>query len=76
MEAIRSLTIEGLGLGYMPDFLARDAIDKGLLKPLPLQLPADQGCFWVIWPSSQHLSPKVRVFVDFVHARLFKPQEG
>jgi DNA-binding transcriptional LysR family regulator len=73
MEAIRALTIEGLGLGYMPDFLAQSAIDQGVLKRVPLDLPVDEGRFWVLWPSSRQLSPKIRVFVDFVSERLFKP---
>ncbi|TCV92083.1 LysR family transcriptional regulator [Luteibacter rhizovicinus] len=72
MEAIRAVTVEGLGLGYMPDFLARSAIADGTLKHVPLNLPADEGRFWVLWPSSRQLSPKIRVFVDFVCARLFK----
>jgi DNA-binding transcriptional LysR family regulator len=76
MEAIRAVTIEGLGLGYMPDFLARSALAEGTLLRIPLTLPADEGRFWVIWPSSRQLSPKIRVFVDFVCARLFKEPTG
>jgi DNA-binding transcriptional LysR family regulator len=72
MEAIRAVTIEGLGLGYMPDFLARGALADGTLLLIPLALPADEGRFWVVWPSSRQLSPKIRVFVDFVCAHLFK----
>ncbi|MBB3227834.1 DNA-binding transcriptional LysR family regulator [Luteibacter sp. Sphag1AF] len=71
MEAIRAVTVEGLGVGYMPDFLAHSAIEEGTLCRIPLELPADEGRFWVIWPSSRQLSPKIRVFVDFVCARLF-----
>jgi len=76
MEAIRAVTIEGLGLGYMPDFLARSALTEGSLLRIPLELPADEGRFWVVWPSSRQLSPKIRVFVDFVCARLFKEHVG
>jgi DNA-binding transcriptional LysR family regulator len=76
MEAIRAVTIDGLGLGYMPDFLARSALADGTLIRVPLTLPADEGRFWVIWPSSRQLSPKIRVFVDFVCARLFKEPIG
>lgn len=76
MEAIRAVTVEGLGLGYMPDFLAHSAIADGSLLRVPLALPTDEGRFWVIWPSSRQLSPKIRVFVDFVCARLFKEPGG
>lgn len=76
MEAIRAVTMEGLGLGYTPDFLVRSALAEGTLLRIPLELPADEGRFWVIWPSSRQLSPKIRVFVDFVCARLFKDPVG
>lgn len=29
------------------------------------------GTLHVLWPSSRHLSPKLRVFVDFLAANLF-----
>jgi DNA-binding transcriptional LysR family regulator len=29
------------------------------------------GTLRVLWPSSRHLSPKLRVFVDFLAANLF-----
>jgi DNA-binding transcriptional LysR family regulator len=72
MEALRAVTAEGLGLGYMPDFLARSALEDGSLLRIPLELPSDEGRFWVIWPSSRQLSPKIRVFVDFVCEHLFR----
>jgi DNA-binding transcriptional LysR family regulator len=71
MEALRAAALGGLGIGYMPDFLARDAIADGRLLPLLAHHRANAGQFSVLWPSSRQLSPKLRVFVDFISERLF-----
>src|ERR1700720_4361162 len=44
--------------------------------PLPAVLddytePGPSGTLRVLWPSSRHLAPKLRVFVDFLAANLF-----
>lgn len=71
MEALRGAVISGLGIGCMPDFLARGPLADGALKTvLDAHLDAP-GRFHLIWPSNRHLSPKVRVFVDFLSERLF-----
>ncbi|GAB7541489.1 hypothetical protein [Cupriavidus sp. 8B] len=28
-----------------------------------------QGTFWMLWPSSRHMLPKLRVLVDFLSSR-------
>ncbi|MNT82600.1 LysR substrate binding domain protein [compost metagenome] len=71
MEALRGAVISGLGIGCMPDFLARSPLADGTLKTvLDAHLDAP-GQFHLLWPSNRHLSPKVRVFVDFLSERLF-----
>ncbi|MGF7050928.1 DNA-binding transcriptional LysR family regulator [Bosea sp. OAE752] len=71
MEALRGSTIAGLGIGCIPDFLARDPLAKGELHTLLDEHIDAPGHFSLIWPSSRNLSPKVRVFVDFIGERLF-----
>jgi len=71
MEALRTATVSGLGIGCMPDFLAREPLASGALRTLLDRHIAGPGQFSLIWPSSRHLSPKVRVFVDFLGQRLF-----
>jgi DNA-binding transcriptional LysR family regulator len=71
MEALRAAAELGLGIGYMPDFLARDAIRAGTLQSVLDEHLAHAGQFSVLWPSSRQLSPKLRAFVDFLSARLF-----
>jgi DNA-binding transcriptional LysR family regulator len=56
----------------MPDFLVRDALATGKLTTLLDELRIAPGQFSILWPSSRQLSPKLRVFVDFMCAKLFK----
>ncbi|ODP33959.1 LysR family transcriptional regulator [Pandoraea sp. ISTKB] len=70
MEALLSATTHGLGIAYMPDFLARDALADGQLQTFLGDYLVNPGQFWMLWPSSRHLSPKLRVFVDFMCNRM------
>jgi DNA-binding transcriptional LysR family regulator len=72
MEALREAVIAGFGIGYMPDFLARDAIATGALATVLDAWLVTPGQFSILWPSSRQLSPKVRVWVDFMCERLFE----
>jgi DNA-binding transcriptional LysR family regulator len=74
MEALRGAVLRGLGIGCMPDFLAAASLKTGELVPLLVDHLDAPGQFNLIWPSSRHLSPKVRVFVDFTSRRLFSSE--
>lgn len=73
IEAVLGATLRGIGIACMPDFLVRDALEEGrLVSVLEAHLgPARQ--FRALWPSSRHLSPKVRVWVDYLGAQLSSP---
>lgn len=66
MEALRGATIGGLGLGCMPDFLAREPLTNGALTAVLTDYIRGANPLSLVWPSSRQLSPKVRVFVDYV----------
>ncbi|WP_460044501.1 LysR family transcriptional regulator [Pseudomonas sp. S2_H01] len=66
MEALRGATIAGLGIGCMPDFLAREPLASGTLRAILNDSIRRPNPLSLVWPSSRHLSPKVRVFVDYV----------
>jgi DNA-binding transcriptional LysR family regulator len=68
MEALRATAV---GIAYMPDFLARDAIGSGILRTVLDECLTGPGQFSILWPSSKHLPPKLRVFVGFLSERLF-----
>jgi len=76
MDALQLVTIGRFGIGYMPDFLAQDAIKNGALQTLLDSYLTRPGKFSTLWPSSRHLSSKSRAFVDFLSERLFKVEVG
>ncbi|MBV8657189.1 MAG: LysR family transcriptional regulator [Burkholderiales bacterium] len=76
IEALIRAAEQGLGLAYLPDFLVRDALASGALERVLPSHARASGQFWVLWPSSRHLSPKLRVFVDFLCAHLLAPEVG
>jgi DNA-binding transcriptional LysR family regulator len=71
MEALRGATVRGLGIGCMPDFLAHEPLASGELRALLVDHIDGPAQFHLLWPSNRHLSPKVRVMVDFLGERLF-----
>jgi DNA-binding transcriptional LysR family regulator len=71
MEAMLGAAIAAMGIAWMPDFLARDALARGELVQVLADAPREAGQFSALWPSSRQLSPKVRAFVDFAAEHLF-----
>jgi len=68
LEAAR----KGLGLSQMPAAYVQEDIEKGALIPvLDNYQPRDLGV-WAVYPSSRHLSTKVRSFIDYLVERLDK----
>ena len=73
MEALRGAAIGGLGIGCMPDFLAREPLGEGKLQTILLDHVDGPAWFHLLWPSNRQLSPKVRAFIDFLGERLALP---
>jgi DNA-binding transcriptional LysR family regulator len=71
MEAIRAAAIDGMGLAYMPEFLATDAIRDGLLETVLNEHLAAPGLFSIVWPSARFMAPRLRAFIDFAIEKLF-----
>lgn len=70
IEALIGAASQGVGLAYLPDFVVREAIAAGQLRSVLGSYLQTTSQFWVLWPSSRHLSPKLRVLIDFLHAHL------
>ncbi|MDW3683580.1 LysR family transcriptional regulator [Cupriavidus sp. CV2] len=69
IEGVLAAAIGGLGICYVPDFVAQEALrDKRLVIALDTYNVV-QGTFWMLWPSSRHMLPKLRVLVDFLSRR-------
>lgn len=72
-EALVEAAENGAGLVQLHAYLAAPAIESGRLRPVLEEFVAADGPpIMVLYPSARHLSPKVRIFVDFV-AGLFSP---
>lgn len=70
LEALIFAVTQGLGIAYVPDFVVRDALHRGHLVTVLDDYLTERGKFSVLWPSSRHLLPKLRVFVDFLAEHL------
>lgn len=66
----------GLGIAYLPDFAIREPLADGRLTSVLADHVERSGVFHVLWPASKHPSPKVRVLVDFLCARVFPATES
>lgn len=71
-EALIEVARAGLGIACLPDFMVREGIAKGELVTVLNNYIEHQGTFRMLWPSSKHLAPKLRVFIDFMVEELFK----
>jgi DNA-binding transcriptional LysR family regulator len=71
MEALGGAVSAGLGIGCMPDFLVRRRLADGTLRTILDDHIDGPGQFHMLWPSNRHLSPKVRVLVDYLTETLF-----
>ncbi|HJO66239.1 MAG TPA: LysR family transcriptional regulator [Sphingomonas sanguinis] len=71
MEAMRAAAIDGLGIAYMPDFLADEAIRRGVLVTVLDHFLVDPGQFSILWSSGRQMSSRLRAFINFVSERLF-----
>lgn len=72
--ALMDVAIAGLGIACLPDFMVRQAIERGALNAVLETHIEHQGTFRLLWPSSKYVAPKLRVFIDFMVDRLFATQ--
>jgi DNA-binding transcriptional LysR family regulator len=65
--------LENLGVGAIPYFIARDAMQQGLITQVLPEWTFKtnyQGDAWILYPFTRHLPPKIRLFIDFIAAKL------
>ncbi|MBD8573212.1 LysR family transcriptional regulator [Pseudomonas syringae] len=73
LEALLYGVLDDLGIACLPDFLVDALITEGRLASVLQAHLHFQGTFRLLWPSSKHLSPKLRVFIDHMVENLFQP---
>lgn len=70
-EAAVLAALHGWGIVYSVDFLVREHLASGRLRRVLPGFEAQRGQFWALWPAHRHMSPKLRVFLDFIDEHLF-----
>ncbi|PSD29005.1 LysR family transcriptional regulator, partial [Stenotrophomonas maltophilia] len=70
IEARVALALRDIGLAFVPVHSVRDALADGRLVTVLDDHVHSCGIFHLLWPSGRHVLPKLRVFIDFVSARL------
>ena len=62
---------QGLGIACLPEIAVHQQLQLGSLVSVLDDYNHESMVFHVLWPSSRQLSPKIRVFVDFIVENLF-----
>lgn len=73
---LRDLLEAGLGIGALPSFLAGPALAAGRLARVLPELPGSPRQVYAVYPTSRHLQPKVKAFVDFLAEHLPAAMRG
>ncbi|KPW50502.1 LysR protein [Pseudomonas syringae pv. antirrhini] len=58
--------LAGLGIPWLPDYMARPHLARGEFVPLFQDRQLDSMPIYVAFPPNRHVSVKVRVFIDWV----------
>lgn len=66
-------TMKNHGIAFLPDFLIADKLTEGTMKQVLPDIIEQEAFFYLLWPSTKYLSPKMRALVDFVCERRLLP---
>jgi DNA-binding transcriptional LysR family regulator len=68
---LHAATAAGLGIGLLPEFLCRQGLATGRLKPvLPEWTVPPAAALYALYPASLEADPRVQRFVDFLAANI------
>ena len=69
-DLLKVAATNGLGIALLPTFIVGDALRAGRLVPVLNEWkPVFDSAIHAVYPASRNLSPKVRVFIDFLAER-------
>lgn len=69
-DALLELALSGRGIVFLPTFVCGDALRAGALAPVLPAASVRAGVAYAAYPETQHLSPKVRAFIDWLAERI------
>ena len=64
------LAVQGRGIAYLPAFAVQRELAAGQLVSLLDEHTQARTAFWLLWPASRHLPPRLRVLIDFLVEQL------
>ena len=64
-RALLDAALKGVGIVQLPDYYVGPALDAGTLIPLLTHYQEDDYGIWAVYPHNRHLSPKVRMLLDY-----------
>ena len=68
---LHASTAAGLGIGLLPEFLCRQGLATGRLKPVLSEWTLPPAApLYALYPSSLEADPRVQKFVDFLAANV------
>lgn len=73
-DTCRAAALQGLGIVLQPTFLIGDDLRDGALVELLPQYRSTQLGIYAVYPTREHVSPKVRLLIDFLVAAMQRPQ--
>jgi DNA-binding transcriptional LysR family regulator len=68
--SLMDAALKGLGIVQLPDYYVQQRIESGELVSLLDNYRAPDEGIWAIYPQNRHLSPKIRLLVDYLAEQL------
>ncbi|USD64317.1 LysR family transcriptional regulator [Vibrio sp. SCSIO 43136] len=59
-----------LGMIQLPEYYVREALDSGALIEVLSEFRPEKEGIWALYPQNRHLSPKVRLLIDYLAEKL------
>lgn len=73
MDILHAAATAGLGIALLPAFLCAEELRTRRLERVLIDWNAPATPVHVVYPSTRHLSPKVKTFVDHLQQRMTPP---
>jgi len=62
--------LKGIGLIQLPDYYVQSHLDNGQLMRMLERYQGPEEGIWALYPNNRHLSPKIRLLVDYLAENL------
>ncbi|GIU02086.1 LysR family transcriptional regulator [Shewanella algidipiscicola] len=69
-HGLRDAALKGIGIAQLPNYYISQDLEAGTLIPLLTAYQEPNEGVWALYPQNRHLSPKVRLMVDFLAEQL------